>query len=153
MPVANGNTGDTNVQLGDSGNGPNTNGNGAVYGVNCDGGGKCRARILQYPNPSVANDARMFFFQVIGTRAADLNYSRNGGGGPKVGLKNIQTKVDVNVIAQDQSKRIVSYIASSGTVKTWQPWFAAVADSLCKDIKVDGTNASGVINGAACPNN
>jgi hypothetical protein len=155
VPVANGNSGDTNVQLGDAGNGPNTNGNGGVYGVNCDSDGKCRAQISQHPNPSVANDARMFFFQVIGSRTADINYSRNGGGGgAKVGLKNIQTKVDVNVIAQDQSKRVVSYIASSGTVKTWQPWFAAVADSLCKDIKVDGTNSGGIINSVtACPNN
>ena len=146
VPFKNGNSNPTAVALGDGL--LNTNGNGAVYSVNCNNDNSCKANISQFPSMS-SGTARMFFFQVIGSNGADINYQRGG-----VGLKNIQTKVDVNVIAQDQSKRLISYIPSSGTVKTWQPWFAAVADSLCKDIKVDGTNSGGIINsGTACPNN
>lgn len=139
----------TSVNLGDSTT--NINGNASAFGVNCDTNGNCSSiKITNDPNAS--GSPRLFFFQVIGTQTGKLTYKRLNGGGDPIALSDIQTKVDVNVIAQDQSKRLISYIASANTISTWQPWFAAVADSLCKDIKVDGTNAGGIIGGTACPN-
>ena len=134
---------------------------GKVYNIPCSGNGECVANIDGYPCPSggctgfgADYQDRLFFFMTMGTKTTDITYmSTNGLGGAADELAGIQTKVDVNTRAQDQSKRSIAYIPNKGTSTTWQPWFAAVADSLCKDIKVDGTNANGIINTDACPNN
>jgi hypothetical protein len=93
----------------------------------------------------------LFFFQVIGDKEAIITYDSNSVGGKVVG---VQAEVDVNVKINDQTKRIKSRIPYGS--QTWQPWFAALADNLCKDIKVDGTNTNVKIPNdsvAACPNN
>lgn len=132
--------------------------NGKVYNIPCNDTECVVNNIDGYPCPSVGCGSfttdyqdRLFYFMPIGSaEATTINYQSMAGGiaQPLVG---IQTKVDVNVIAQDQSKRVVAYITKDHT-DTWQPWFAALTDSLCKDIKVDGTNSTGV-QGLACPNN
>lgn len=136
----------------------NTNGNAAVYGVKCDNK-ECTVRINGYPFPRTGggNAPRMFFFQAIGSNPANIKYQNADNSWNVVtdGIKGIQTKVDVNAKAQDQSKRLVSYISMQTTLSsTWHPWFAVLADSLCKDIKVDGNNTGGIIDSStACPNN
>ena len=131
----------------------NTNGNASVYGIECSD--VCIARISQYPFPKQGGGGapRMFFFQVIGANKANITYQNADSTWTIVpdGVKGIQTKVDVNAQAQDQSKRLVSYISMQQ--QTWQPWFAALSNGLCKDIKVDGNNNAGIIESNSCPTN
>ncbi len=137
--------------------------NGKVYNIPCNSSGECVVNNIDgYPCPSVGCGSfsseykdRLFYFMPINadqTVQTTITYqSMSGPGGEAQPLDGIQTKVDVNVIAQDQSKRVVAYISKDHT-DTWQPWFAALADSLCKDIKVDGNNSSGIQSSNACPN-
>jgi Tfp pilus assembly protein PilX len=140
-------TGVSSVNLSDGIN--NTNGNARAFAVLCNGT-VCTANVSGYPSSS-AGANRLFFFQVIGDKEAIITYDSNSVGGKVVG---VQAEVDVNVKINDQTKRIKSRIPYGS--QTWQPWFAALADNLCKDIKVDGTNTNGKIPNdsvAACPNN
>lgn len=138
---------ETSVNLGDGGTGSNVNGNGAVFNVNCDDT-TCKASISGYPS----SGSRMYYIQLIGgDKSATVTYQSKDGGSLKQ-LENVQAKVDVNVLAQDQSKRVVSYVSLTPTPTTWQPFFAVLADSLCKDVKVDGTNNASLQAGGVCPN-
>jgi Tfp pilus assembly protein PilX len=154
VPANNNNDATTSVNLND-GTGAvtdkNTNGNGSAYGINCSNKNICKVSIVGYPTPENASN-RMYFFQVIGDVPATLTYTNfDSMTGKSAELKGIQTKVDVNAQAQDQSKRLVSYISMQQ--QTWQPWFAALSNGLCKDIKVDGNNNAGIIQSNSCPTN
>jgi Tfp pilus assembly protein PilX len=135
------------VTLGDGAN--NTNGNGSVFNVNCSSN-KCSANISGYASPS-SGTQRMYYIQLIGSKTATITYSSPDGAGNLQQLTGLQAKVDVNVLSQDQSKRLVSYIPIASTSTNWQPFFSALADSLCKDIKIDGGNANPVSGTAVCP--
>ncbi len=155
IPAMNNNANFSDVGLGDFDVAQDNNqGNAVAYGVNCSSG-VCRAKIDSYPFPGDGNgdSPRLFFFQVIGDKTATITYSdtASGTGGTVTG---VQAEVDVNVKINDQTKRIKARIPYEN--QTWQPWFAAIADQLCKDIKVDGSNTAGIINNnlnGACPNN
>ena len=139
----------TSIALGDGGANTNTNGNAAAFNVACSTDGECSAQVSGYPNPAAG--ARLYYFQVIGSHSARLTYESLNGLSPKE-ISNVKTKIDVNAMAQDQSKRLVSYIATSKeSFSTWQPFFGAVADNLCKDIKIDGTNNNSVSGRPVCP--
>jgi len=127
--------------------------NGKVFNIPCTDTECVVNNIDGYPIPSNGGDPsnpygdRLFYFMPIN---ADENIQttityQSMSGGQAQELEGIQAEVDVNVIAQDQSKRVVAYITKDHT-DTWQPWFAALTDSLCKDIKVDGTNNRGIQN-------
>lgn len=135
------------VALGDAGT--NTNGNGSVYNVNCSGN-RCSANLSGYATPS-SGTARMYYIQLIGSKTATITYASLSGGNLQQ-LTGMQAKVDVNVITQDQSKRLVSYVPIASTTTNWQPFFSALADSLCKDIKIDSANVSSVSGSPVCPN-
>ena len=129
----------------------NNRGNAAAFNVTCSANGECKADLNGYANASSLPNSRLYYFQIIGDQSATLKYQALSGAVP-VKLDNIQTKIDVNAIAQDQSKRLISYISTSpGSNSTWQPYFGALADSLCKDIKVDGANNFNISGGGACP--
>ncbi len=157
VPANNNNNSITPVSLGDYDNvnnllDNNANGNAVAYGVNCSSG-VCKARISSYPFPGDNNGGspRLFFFQVIGESSTSINYANNPVGGGVVG---VQAEVDVNVKLNDQTKRIKARVPYDS--QTWQPWFTAMADQLCKDIKVDGNNSNGKIpndSTSACLNN
>lgn len=139
----------TAVNLGDGGTNSNVNGNGAVFNVNCDGT-TCKASITGYPT----SGSRMYYIQLIGDKQSTVTYQSKNGGNLQQ-LNNVQAKVDVNVLAQDQSKRLISYVPLTSTPTTWQPFFAVLGDSLCKDMKVDGANNSPApgSTGGVCPSN
>lgn len=137
---------ETSVNLGDNGTNSNVNGNGAVFNVNCDAT-TCKASISGYPS----SGSRMYYIQLIGDTSAMVTYQSFNGGNLQ-SLQNVQARVDVNVLAQDQSKRLVSYVSLTPTPTTWQPFYAVLADSLCKDMKVDGVNDRAVA-GTVCPSN
>jgi Tfp pilus assembly protein PilX len=155
VPANNNNGTLTTVSLDDfSGPQDNDQGNAVAYGINCLSG-VCRARINSYPFPGDGNgnSPRLFFFQAIGDKPVTITYSdtEDGTGGTVTG---VQAEVDVNVKINDQTKRIRARIPFEN--QTWQPWFAALANQLCKDIRVDGSNTNGKIpdnNIAACINN
>ena len=128
---------------------------GLVYYVPCNSQ-KCSVMIAGYPtavNNVASYGDRLFYFMPIGSQTTNITYrSLDGDHGTPLALNGIQAKVDVNVIAQGQSKRTIAYIPLQK--QTWQPSFNSIADSLCKDIKVDGNNNQGKIDTAtACPNN
>lgn len=147
VPVGGGD-GSSVVALGDAGT--NTNGNGSIFNVECSNN-KCTANVSGYATPS-SGTARMYFMQLIGSKTATITYSSPDGSGNLQQISNLQAKVDVNVITQDQSKRLVSYIPIASTSTNWQPFFSALADSLCKDIKIDSANVSSVSGSPVCPN-
>lgn len=154
VPANNNNGATTSIDLSDyigAAADKNTNGNAAAYGINCSDD-TCKISIAGFPFPGSLPSNRMFFFQVIGDVPATITYTNyDWATGKSAELKGIQTKVDVNAQAQDQSKRLVSYISMQQ--QTWQPWFAALSNGLCKDIKVDGNNNAGIIESNSCPTN
>lgn len=130
--------------------------NGMVYYVPCTGT-TCTVHIAGYPTAvSGVYEDRLFYFQNLGDAATTLTYKAVTN--PWVAdtpqpLRDVAVKVDSNAIAQDTSKRLVAYIPINE--QTWQPWFAAMSDSLCKDYRVDGNNsttAPGSPSATACPN-
>jgi len=127
---------------------------GLVYYVPCGNAvSTCSVDIEGYSTAGNSGDYgdRLFYFMPMGTQSTSLIYqSLNGRYGAPTALDGIQIKIDVNAKAQDQSKRLISYIPAEPLTNTWQPFFAAAADSLCKDVKIDGTNTSG-LQGAVCP--
>ena len=136
---------------------------GLVYFVPCDGSGVCNATIAGYDNQGsldtggdVLNN-KMFYFMPMGTESTNFTFESYTGADVRNPIKNVQAKIDVNAQAQDQSKRLIvrHALTQNGNDKAWKPSFAAMADSLCKDIKVDATNnypAPGST-GDVCPNN
>jgi hypothetical protein len=128
---------------------------GLVYYVPCgNADSTCTVDIEGYSFSGDGNASygdRLFYFMPMGTQKTSLVYqSLSGRNGAPTALDGIQIKIDVNAKAQDQSKRLISYIPAEPLTNTWQPFFAAAAESLCKDVKIDGTNASG-LQGAVCP--
>lgn len=144
-------TSSANIQLAD----------GLAYFVPCDVNTRtCSARIAGYHYDSGVNAGNTKFsysIMSIGNNQVDLKFQSsatyNGFGSDSTlnAISGVQAVVDVNVKAQDQSKRTVAYLPLQK--QTWQPWFAVLSDSLCKDIVVDGSNDKGKIAAAACPNN
>lgn len=133
---------------------------GLVYYVPCDFSKQyCSARIggYHYDTGLAANGINLSYniTSIGGTNSDVIFQSANSMDGFATGAVNkmagIQAKVDVNVQAQDQSKRTIASIPLQK--QTWQPWFATLAESLCKDIKVDGENTRGKIDPDACPKN
>jgi Tfp pilus assembly protein PilX len=135
--------------------------NGLVYYIPCSSA-TCSIHVAGYTCPSTgclgfgaAYKDRLFYFQNLGTKPATITYSAitNPYTAAEAGtpLTNIAVKVDANAIAQDVSKRLVAYIPIGN--ESWQPWFSALSDSLCKDYKVNGTSNNTAITGpSACPN-
>lgn len=145
-------TSSANIQLAD----------GLAYFVPCDINARtCSARIAGFHYDSGVNAGNTKFsysIMSIGNNQIDLKFqssaSYNGFGSDSTlnAISGVQAVVDVNVKAQDQSKRTVAYLPLQK--QTWQPWFAVLSDSLCKDIVVDGSNDKGkIIQGSVCPNN
>lgn len=130
--------------------------NGMVYYVPCTGT-TCTVHIAGYPTAvSGVYEDRLFYFQNLGDAPTTLTYKAVTN--PWVAdtpqpLRDVAVKVDANAIAQDTSKRLVAYIPINE--QTWQPWFGAMSDSLCKDYQVDGSNsttAPGSPSVTPCPN-
>jgi hypothetical protein len=134
---------------------------GLAYFVPCDIASRtCSARIAGYHYDSGINTGNTRFsysIMSIGNSQINLQFqssnSFDGFGSESTlnSISGVQARVDVNVKSQDQSKRTIAYLPLQK--QTWQPWFASLSDSMCKDIKVDGTNDKGVIlPGSVCPN-
>lgn len=144
-------TSSANIQLAD----------GLAYFVPCDINTRtCSARIAGYHYDSGINTGNTKFsysIMSIGNNQVDLKFQSsatyNGFGSDSTlnAISGVQAVVDVNVKAQDQSKRTVAYLPLQK--QTWQPWFAVLSESLCKDIKVDGNNNAGIIDSNSCPTN
>jgi|GEM_PF-975008 len=68
---------------------------------------------------------------------ADINIQALSLGGASVALKGSQISIDANAQSQDVIKRLKATV--SLTNNTWRPYFAASADSLCKNYAIDGS--------------
>lgn len=134
---------------------------GLVYFVPCTNEGVCTATIAGYDYQNSTYPAgdqltnKMFYFMPMGTESTTVSFETYDGGGNLVKIKGVQAKIDVNAQAQDQSKRLVARqpLTQNGNDRAWKPSFAAMADTLCKDIKVDGTNNASMQAGGVCPSN
>jgi hypothetical protein len=80
-------------------------------------------------------------------------WSDGAGGGTDIEIVNAQVEIDATAMAQDVIKRLQAMIPLD-TV-TWHPGFAAMANKLCKNYKVDGSNnntvTSAMVNSTVCP--
>ncbi len=88
--------------------------------------------------------------QTIGG-SANITFQDISNTGVPKDIKGSMAFVDANIkINNSYTKRVQAYIPLKGS--TWQPTAAAFANTLCKDIKVDGNNTSGITSGVVCPN-
>ena len=83
-----------------------------------------------------------------------IGYASGNGQGSTVDFAGSQAKVDATAMAQDVIKRIQATVPLVDV--KWHPGFAALADQLCKNYKVDGTNNNTVssppmVNSTVCP--
>jgi Tfp pilus assembly protein PilX len=62
--------------------------------------------------------------------------------GTEIPLINAQAMVDVTAKSGDTIKRIVAYPSTDPDGETWEPGAAALANQLCKNYQVDGTQGT-----------
>lgn len=84
----------------------------------------------------------------IGQVASKITIEARQGNTPQ-DILNSQYVIDATAIAQDVTKRVQARVPYGA--QTWRPAFAASADRMCKDIKIDGTNNTSVSGAAVCP--
>jgi Tfp pilus assembly protein PilX len=100
----------------------------------------------------VAVDAASFqngyvSISTIGQTASRVTIEAQQGGANR-DLSGSQYVIDATAIAQDITKRVQARVPI-GT-QTWRPGVAASADEMCKDIKIDGENNTGISSSDAC---
>jgi hypothetical protein len=84
----------------------------------------------------------------IGQVASKITIEARQGNTPQ-DIYNSQYVIDATAIAQDVTKRVQARVPYGA--QTWRPAFAASADKLCKDIRIDGSNTSSISGAAVCP--
>lgn len=115
--------------------------NGQAYGVYCNSS-ICEAKI------NYTSDYAWVSLLAYGGIAKNVDISVSGAANNK--LVGSQAIIDANARAQDVTKRVKARVALVS--QTWNPGFAASANTMCKDFKVDGaTNDSSASGAAVCP--
>lgn len=116
--------------------------NGQAYGVYCNGS-ICEAKI------NYTSDYAWVSLLAYGGIAKNVDISVSGAANNK--LVGSQAIIDANARAQDVTKRVKARV--SLVAQTWNPGFAASANSMCKDYKVNGDNNDTSASGATddCP--
>lgn len=125
--------------------------NGAIGLADCDiATDICSVSISLSASISPASSAS-FAVLAYGGTADGVTISVHNGGGPARDIIGSQATIDANARAQDVTKRISARV--SLVPQGWNPTFAASANVMCKDYKVDGdqdTTASAPAN-PLCP--
>lgn len=85
----------------------------------------------------------------LGPEAGTLIITAEDSAGNAVGLEEAQVAVDSNAVAQDISQRVEARLPISKS-PPWAPGFAVAAESVCKDIKIDGTNNLSISGDTTC---
>lgn len=138
------------VDLGNTGVGTNPTlpTKGMVYYVPCSSL-TCTINVagIRWPDyPAHGSGPQAFYFENIGAKETKVTFKPAAVGA----LKGVVLRVDSNAVVQDTSKRLVVDIPLQE--QTWQPMFSTLADTLCKDYRVDGVNNDTSLGGGAgCP--
>lgn len=115
--------------------------NGSTYAANC-GGSPTTSCTFQLDNVNSSAGGYMAV-SVIGRVANDLNIKTASGS-----FDGIQWQVDSTAIALDITKRVQARVNPSGS--TWRPGNVVSAEEICKDIKIDGANNTGISSDNTC---
>jgi Tfp pilus assembly protein PilX len=123
---------------------PSVNADGISDAADCDAAtGSCTMQVNMGP----FNDGYLAL-SAIGQVASKITIEARQGTTPQ-DILNSQYVIDATAIAQDVTKRVQARVPYGS--QTWRPAFAATADRMCKDIRIDGTNTSSVSGAAVCP--
>lgn len=126
---------------------------GVVYYVPCNTR-PCSVLVggLRWPDLSVRKPQGIYF-ENIGAKTSTVTFAPGAPANNKP-LNGAVERVDSNAVVQDTSKRLVADVKLQP--QTWQPWFAALGESLCKDYRVDGNLNNGDLvhnnSSNSCPN-
>lgn len=115
---------------------------GAVYNADCSGTA-CTTTITS------AGSLRNVYLavSVLGQTAQKVTITPNNG----VQFEDVQYTIDATAIAQDVTKRVEARVpASANNAGSWRSGYSVSAGLACKDIKIDGSNDTGISTDTSC---